>query len=126
MSTTFLSLGDAIERMKYEAPVKKYRSSRNKLMEELHQFYKDDKYILDRQAYAKWLFRNKLKPSPENIQKWKKTSGEYYPEITPASFASFWLGHIPTDHLYYLISIAKDKKNRKESFNKWLFWALKN
>ena len=125
-----LLLGDIIAKMqsngfKFDDPKTIAKSSRNEFMAQIHQFYLDDKFISDRLNYAKWLRRNKLKPCQENIDKWKKTSGEFRKPITPASLASFWLAHIPTTDLYYLISIAKDKKNRKESFNKWLFWAIK-
>lgn len=95
-------------------------------MQELHEAYLNDKRTLDKTNYVRWLKRNKFAPSTDNIARWKKTSGDFKNPITPKSFASFWLGHVPTTDLYYLVSIAKDKQHRKESFNKWLFWALRN
>lgn len=120
-----LKLEEGKHRAKESELVSKHKSSRTEMMATLYEFYEKEKYNTDKLAYANWLYRNKLKPSFENIEKWKKTSGEYRKQITSKSFASFWLSHIPTGDLYYLISIAKDMENRKQSFNKWLFWSLK-
>lgn len=118
---------DLIATMKMQEPHEqekpKYSSSRTEMIAKLYDFYEKDKKRLDHIAYAKWLFRNRYKPSPQNIEKWKATI-EFRKPITPASFASFWLGHIRTGDLYYLLSIAQDMENRKKSFNKWLLWSL--
>lgn len=130
MAEETFSIHAIIEQMKqrgsFQEPDKKFLSQRNEFMKELHEAYLQDKYNLDKLNYVRWLKRNKFSPSTENIARWKKGSGEFRTPITPKSFASFWLAHIPTHDLYYLVSIARDKQNRKESFNKWLFWALKN
>lgn len=101
------------------------KSQRNELMKEIHELYVADKWLLDRANCAKWLSRKKMKPIVANVEKWKKESGEFRKPITPASLASFWLSHIPTEDLFYILSIGKDKKQRNESFNRWLFWSLK-
>lgn len=49
----------------------------------------------------------------------------YFKKDTEKSFCSYRLGFMKTDDLYFLISIAKDKDNRGENFNRWLFWAIK-
>lgn len=112
--------------MKFSAPeIKLDTNQRRVLMKELYEHYETEWKFQTWQNYKNWLAQNKLKPCFENQEKFKK-SAFYFIKITPKSFASFWLGHIPTNDLHYLVSIAKDKRNRKESFNRWLFWALKN
>lgn len=101
------------------------KTQRNELMKQIHDCYIKDKWLSDRANCAKWLSIKRLSPTKENVDVWKKQSGEYYKPITPASLASFWLGHIKTEDLFYIVSIAKDKINRKENFVKWLFWSLR-
>lgn len=129
MEREMFSIEKIIEQMKqqgtFHEPEKTFLTKRNEMMKELHEAYLRDKYNSDKINYVRWLKRNKFAPSTENIARWKKSSGEFRTPITPKSFASYWLAHIPTSDLYYLISIAKDKANRKESFNRWLFWAIK-
>ena len=72
--------------------------------------------------YIAWLKQNRFKHSRDTVEEFKKIAPK---EISVKSFCSFWLGHLKTEDLYYLLSIAKDKEQRGESFNKWLFWALK-
>lgn len=105
--------------------VQKCKSKRAELIQEIHELYKKDKWFLDRRQCTNWINRNGMKPTKENVERWKKESGEFRSEISPKSLASFWLAHIPTDHLFYIISVGKDMRNRNQSFNKWLFWALK-
>jgi hypothetical protein len=103
------------------------RSQRNELMKQIHEIYLKDAETQDRIRCKNWLVVKRLNPMiPKNVQLWKDTSGEYYKnKITPASMASYWLSHVPTEDLFFLVSIGKDKLQRKESFNKWLFWAIK-
>lgn len=105
MESKLSSFGDAIKNLEERGIVfveNKSKSERSELMEQLYNFYLQDKEILDK--------KSKIVRKPISIK----------------SFVSFWLSHIPTRDLYYLISIAKDKQARGQSFNKWLFWSLKN
>lgn len=105
--------------------VKVARSERSELVGQLYDFYLRDNKIQNWKGYIKWLKENKLKDTPKEREKFKKTKGSGY--FTPPKIESFaWLiSHIPTGDLYYLVSIAKDKENRKESFARWLYWSLK-
>lgn len=111
--------------IKFDDPAPTIKSRRNEMMKEIHEFYTKDKLRTDKINCYRWLRRNKLKVTKENVERWKKTSGEMRKEISPATLASFWLSHIPTNDLPYIISIARDMERRKENFNKWLFWAIK-
>jgi len=122
----FVAMKDLVARLQQKGVAfkKTDKSQRNALMKELHELYLADKLVNDKKNCATWLSRRKMKPLVTNVDKWKKESGEFKTPITPASLASFWLCHMKTEDLFYLISIAKDKANRKESFNKWLFWSI--
>ena len=121
MDDTFISLAEYIAKIKLENPAP-FRSERNELFNQLYAFYekswKKNMWI----DYIAWLKKNHFKHSKEKVLAYKKVA---YPKISEKSFCSYWLGHIPTNDLYYLVSIAKDKDNRGENFNRWLFWALK-
>ena len=123
-----ISMADAIAQMKLtnEQPFVKTadKNHRRCLFRELYPYYERDWKKQTWKNYQIWLRNNRLKDSKENQAKFKK-SDMFFKKISDASFASFWLSHMRTEDLYYLISIAKDKENRKESFNKWLFWAIK-
>lgn len=124
-----ISMADAIASMKLtvEQPFSDSKADRNQrrsLFRDLYPYYERDWKRQTWKNYQTWLRTNRLKDSKENQAKFKK-SKMFYAKVTPASLASFWLSHMKTEELYYLISIAKDKENRKESFNRWLFWALK-
>lgn len=122
MDTKFISLADAIAKIKLENPEPKFKSERSELFNQLYTFYEKDYKKQTWKDYIKWLKKNHKKHSKNTIDEFKVLS---YPKINLRSFCSFWLGHIPTNDLYYLASIARDCENRGVSFNKWLFWALK-
>lgn len=129
MDTEYISIKDAIAKFKKCGiefrPSRQVKSQRAELMQQIHEFYLKDKWVNDRKLCAKWLSRKKMKPTKENVEIWKKESKEFRKPITAKSLASFWLCHIPTHDLYYIVSIAKDKKERGESFNRWMFWSIK-
>lgn len=122
MELGYFSLQDAIAKMKMENPVPKFKSQRAELFNDLYSFYEKDYKKQKWKEYISWLKKNRKKHTKEAIAEFRLVS---YPKISIRSFCSFWLGHIPTDDLYYLVSIARDCDNRGISFNKWLFWALK-
>lgn len=97
------------------------KNERRTIMKELYSFYEISYKKNSWDNYILWLKSNRLKHNPENIEKFKKIN---YKKITPSSFASFWLGFIPTKDLYYILSEAKDRHRRGMNFNKWLFWAI--
>lgn len=124
-----ISIAQAIANMKLsvEQPFvedKADKNQRRSLFRDLYPYYERDWKRQTWKTYNTWLRANRMKHSSVNQAAFKKTK-LYFPKITPASLASFWLCHMKTEDLYYLISIAKDKENRKESFNRWLFWSIK-
>lgn len=98
------------------------KSERAELLGKLYNIYELDYKIQTWKEYCKWLKQNKFNNSKIKVEEYRKIA---YPKIQIKNFCSFWLSHIPTEDLYYLISIMNDIKNRKGSPNKWLFWAIK-
>lgn len=119
----FLSLQEAIQKRASEIGKPKFRSERNALFNELYKYYDKSWRKNMWSDYISWLKKNKYKHSKENVALYKKKA---FPKISEKSFCSYWLSFMKTNDLYYLISIAKDKDQRGENFNKWLFWSLKD
>lgn len=117
-----ISLGDAIAQYKSTIAKPTFKSERAELLSQLYQFYEEDYKIQKWKEYVGWLKQNRKKHSLEMIEEYKRIS---FKKISLKTFCSYWLSHIPTDDLYYLVSFARDKHNRKESFNRWLFYNLK-
>lgn len=120
-----ISFKDTIDKFKLTTkPFEKAHSKRADLLGQLYEYY-ERCYIKEMEAlYSNWLLEKKNIHSIESGRAFKKTS-QYRTKITMKSFCGFWLSHIPTEDIYYLISIARDKEHRGESFNRWLFWAIK-
>lgn len=117
----FITLQEAIKKYKNEKPK---ISQRSDLLRQIYEYYQKSYKINTWHNYLKWLKENKKEVSKETQDEFRKTK-IYHKQIDIRSFCSFWLGHIPTKDLWYLLSIAKDMENRNQNFNKWLFWALK-
>lgn len=100
------------------------RSQRAELFKELYGYYERCYKKNTWADYRSWLARNRYKHSQARTEEFKK-SKDFRKPIEISSFCSYWLGFLKTEDLYYLISIARDKENRGENFNKWLFWAIK-
>lgn len=124
MDKNFISLADALLQKKVELPNVKFRSERNALFFELYGYYERSWKRNTWLNYIKWLKQNKFKSSKDKQVEFKK-SKFYYPKDSEKTFCSYRLGFMKTNDLYFLISIAKDKENRGENFNQWLFWAIK-
>lgn len=117
-----ISLADAIAQKRLEIGNPKVKSQRADLLGQLYDFYEKDYSVQTWKEYVRWLKDNRKKHCKDTVAQYKKVA---YPKITVKSFSSYWLSHIPTEDLYYILSIARDKHNRSESFNRWLFWSLK-
>lgn len=111
--------------MRLENPKPKFRSERNALFNELYGYYEKSYRKNCWSDYIAWLRKNKFKHTKDRVNEFKATK-DFRKKITVKSFCSFWLSFLKTNDLYYMISIAKDKDQRGENFNKWLFWAIKN
>lgn len=117
------TLQELLKEKELEFQGKKFRSQRAELLGELYEGYKKDNKIQNWKNYISWLKKNHIKHSRDSISKFKKEK-EYFKQMPIKTFA-FFISHIPSNDLFYLVSIMKDKLNRKESFCKWLFYALK-
>lgn len=124
MDNAFVSLQDAINKKISEIPKPRFKCERAALFNELYGYYERSWKKNCWSDYINWLKSNRLKHSKEKLINFKG-SPSFHKKITVASFCSFWFGFIKTNDIYYLNSICKDKENRKENVNKWLFWAIK-
>lgn len=118
-----ISLAEAIAQKKLEMGTQQMRSERADLLKQLYEFYEKDYKIQTWKDYVRWLKNERRKHGKETVAEYRKIA---YKRISVKSFCSYWLSHIPTRDLYYLLSIARDKSNRNESFNRWLFHNLKS
>lgn len=124
-----ISLSDALAKYKSEdsgkgsVNLKRYGSQRAEILAELYEFYREDWKKSTWKNYIQWLKKHRTKHS-EMARVTFKSSSNYFAEMNVKYFA-VRLAHIPTEDLYYLISIAKDKQKRNEDFNRWLFGSLK-
>ena len=119
---TFQELLDEYKNRLDLIPPKKTLNQQQELFAELYNYYEKDYKKQAWKSYVQWLKQNRIKHNKISIQEYKKIA---FKKITVKSFCSFWLSFIPTVDLWYLVSIAKDMDNRGQSFNRWLFWAIK-
>ena len=126
------SLADIIkekldEKQKIE---KQERRFLNKQIDEIH--HSPQEKILRRKEnwkrYIAWLKLNRKVHTPETVKEFKKTAkkkmaGKYLEE-----HKSLWFftSHMPTSHLYFILSEMKDKLNRGTSASAWLLSNTKN
>jgi len=101
----------------------KFRSERGEVLDEVYGFYRESTRKENWKRYVKWLRENRYKASPLKIQEFKKTKIH----LKTRSIKSFcvMLAHIPTKDLYYILSIGRDKSNRKENFSGWLMGEIR-
>ena len=109
-------LSDAIK----EWEVKKVKGSeRTDLFRQIYSFYdtvQEDniRRKTNWKRYVAYLKENKLEHSKETLAKFKK-SKSFLKKITDKSVATFWLSHVETSDLWYVLSVCKDKSFRNES-----------
>lgn len=97
------------------------KSQRNDLMNQIYSFYLTDqervhnkKYRL--KLYKVWLKENNYKHTLERALEFKKTKiFKNTKGFTPKTMACFFLSHIPTKDLFYVLSMVKDKYIRNKS-----------
>lgn len=119
----FLSLADAISKKIAENNKPRFHSQRSELLNELYSHYEESWKKNTWTNYINWLKNNRFKNTPEKREEFKK-SKDYWKKDSVKTFCSYRVGFIPTNDLYYIISIARDKNKRGENFNQWLFWAI--
>jgi len=107
----------------YEIPKKK-GSERIDILKQIYSFYDTEQEKIHTKKsnwkrYVQYLKSNKIHDSKEEQIKFKK-SKMFLRKITDKSMASFWLSHIPTKDLYYVLSVVKDKTFRNESVGAYI------
>lgn len=103
------------------------RSERASVIKELYEIYSGDKVgrkITNWKRYCKWCRENNLTNSKENQIKFKK-SKLFIKEMPIKSFC-FFLSHLKTNDLHYMISVAKDKRNRGENYSAFIIGSVKH
>ena len=103
---------------------KRYHSERAEIIDKIYKHYlywnKDSNIKAFLQLHRD---TDKLK-NKQLLEDFKKTK-QYYKPLTVKAIC-IKIAHIPTQDLYYILSIANDMKNRKQNFNKWLFYSIKD
>lgn len=99
-------------------PTKKRINPRNDILKQIYSFYDtEQEIILTKKAnwkkYIEFLKRNKVRDSQEQQGVFKK-SKFFIRKMTPSGL-SYFLSHIPTKDLWYILSVVKDRAFRNES-----------
>ncbi len=105
--------------------------SREELLKEIYDLYtsKQDKkyrYSYNMNNYKAWLRQKHEKHSLTNWAVFKK-SHRYVKTIDIGQFC-IRFAHLkspPSDDLYYLLSVARDRYNRKQPVGAWIFNVIK-
>lgn len=105
----------------------KHLNQRQTLIKELYEVYELENKVENYIRYKHWLKKNK--GTPEEFKKAKLAIDKKYIKPNTPSYFAIRLSHIPTEHLYYLISRKNDfkwrDKYKKSAFTKWLFFNIK-
>ena len=98
-------------------------SQRNDILRQIYSFYDSDREVFltkkkNWKRYIEFLRENKIKDSKENQERFKK-SKKFIQKMSPSTVAYF-VSHIPTNDLYYVLSVVKDKSFRNESVGAYI------
>ena len=98
-------------------------SQRNDILRQIYSFYDSDREVFltkkkNWKRYIEFLKVNKLKDTKENQDRFKK-SKKFIKKMSPSTVAYF-VSHIPTNDLYYVLSVVKDKSFRNESVGAYI------
>ena len=98
-------------------------SQRNDILRQIYSFYDSDREVFltknkNWKRYIEFLKENKLKDTKENQDRFKK-SKKFIKKMSPSTVAYF-VSHIPTNDLYYILSVVKDKSFRNESVGAYI------
>lgn len=107
---------------KYTPPQKK-GSERNDILNQIYSFYDTNQEIIHTKR-ANWKrYIKELKshswPDTKEHQEHFKKSKLFIRKMSKGSMA-FFLSHIPTKDLYYVLSVVKDKSFRNESVGAYI------
>jgi len=105
--------------------VKKPRlNERQFVLKEIYELYLSDELHRKKANWTRfciWCRTNKK--GKESLAEFKK-SKQFIKPIT-AKLLAIKLAHIPTKDLYYMKSVAVDKKNRNEDIGAWILGSIK-
>lgn len=98
-------------------------SQRNDILRQIYSFYDSDREVFltkkkNWKRYIEFLRENKIKDSKENQDRFKK-SKKFIKKMSSSTVAYF-VSHIPTNDLYYVLSVVKDKSFRNESVGAYI------
>ena len=98
-------------------------SQRNDILRQIYSFYDSDREVFltkkkNWKRYIEFLKENKIKDSKENQDRFKK-SKKFIKKMSSSTVAYF-VSHIPTNDLYYILSVVKDKSFRNESVGAYI------
>ena len=98
-------------------------SQRNDILRQIYSFYDSDREVFltkkkNWKRYIEFLRENKIKDSKENQERFKR-SKKFIKKMSSSTFAYF-VSHIPTNDLYYVLSVVKDKSFRNESVGAYI------
>lgn len=98
-------------------------SQRNDILRQIYSFYDSDREVFltkkkNWKRYIEFLKENKLKDTKENQERFKK-SKKFIKKMSSSTVAYF-VSHIPTNDLYYILSVVKDKSFRNESVGAYI------
>lgn len=116
------------ELFKIEEPKKKKHSQRAQFISEIYDIYISEQQRNFRKRenwkrYITWLKDNRTPDSKENQAKFKK-SKSFIKEHSVKTIV-FFVSHIPTADLHYILSLAKDMQFRNQNFSSYLLGSLK-
>lgn len=98
-------------------------SQRNDILRQIYSFYDSDREVFltkkkNWKRYVEFLKENKIKDTKENQERFKK-SKKFIKKMSSSTVAYF-VSHIPTNDLYYVLSVVKDKSFRNESVGAYI------
>lgn len=98
-------------------------SQRNDILRQIYSFYDSEREVFltkkkNWKRYIEFLRENKIKDSKENQERFKR-SKKFIKKMSPSTVAYF-VSHIPTNDLYYVLSVVKDKSFRNESVGAYI------
>lgn len=107
----------------FSKPTKVRLNPRNDILKQIYAFYDtQQEVVLTKRANWKRYIENlklrKVKDSIEQQRAFKK-SKLFIRKMSPSSMA-FFLSHIPTQDLWYVLSVSKDKSFRNESVGAYI------
>lgn len=98
-------------------------SQRNDILRQIYSFYDSDREVFltkkkNWKRYIEFLKENKIKDGKESQERFKK-SKKFIKKMLPSTVAYF-VSHITTNDLYYVLSVVKDKSFRNESVGAYI------